>query len=505
MFVIYTTTQSASFTVCRLNIKSEQWPDFGCEGIKVQRAHQPTSQCQGKLSKTASQFYFNVAYQQQSQYFVVHTVAVLAKLTTHRLFCISYSSFYSVPKKQGLLISGNMPPKSNKQAKAADKAKEKAKQKVVEDKTFGLKNKNKSKKVQQYIQNMEKSGQNSSKIQRMQTAEQQQKNKKKEEQERKKELDEMLAMSIQQPKVPTGVDPKSIVCELFKHKVCTKGYKCKFSHDLNVAMKSAKIDLYTDRRDGEEEGMEDWDQETLEKAVKQKHGQEKQPKTDIICKFFLDAVEKKQYGWFWKCPNGQSCIYRHALPPGYVLKSQMTALLEDEKSKAVDVSEQIEDERRKVQAKTRITEAVFAEWHDKKTKEKKEKERKADEDRRAKGILNGREMFMMEGFEAMDDTGAADDYDREDDDDALIKKMEEETKQRWAQAEAEGGYDVEKEEDANGKCIPPSNANNASSSSHAEQLTAELEEELFGGDDLDIDELDEIENQLKQSQIQQKS
>eukprot|EP01023_Acetabularia_acetabulum_P067905 TRINITY_DN9489_c0_g1_i8.p4 TRINITY_DN9489_c0_g1~~TRINITY_DN9489_c0_g1_i8.p4 ORF type:complete len:144 (+),score=10.52 TRINITY_DN9489_c0_g1_i8:117-548(+) len=27
---------------------AEQWPDFGCEGIKVQRAHQPTSQCQGK-------------------------------------------------------------------------------------------------------------------------------------------------------------------------------------------------------------------------------------------------------------------------------------------------------------------------------------------------------------------------------------------------------------------------------------------------------------------------
>eukprot|EP01023_Acetabularia_acetabulum_P017123 TRINITY_DN18516_c0_g1_i10.p1 TRINITY_DN18516_c0_g1~~TRINITY_DN18516_c0_g1_i10.p1 ORF type:complete len:139 (-),score=13.42 TRINITY_DN18516_c0_g1_i10:296-712(-) len=25
----------------------EQWPDCGCEGLKVQRAHQPTSQCQG--------------------------------------------------------------------------------------------------------------------------------------------------------------------------------------------------------------------------------------------------------------------------------------------------------------------------------------------------------------------------------------------------------------------------------------------------------------------------
>eukprot|EP01023_Acetabularia_acetabulum_P025812 TRINITY_DN24629_c0_g1_i2.p2 TRINITY_DN24629_c0_g1~~TRINITY_DN24629_c0_g1_i2.p2 ORF type:complete len:283 (-),score=17.86 TRINITY_DN24629_c0_g1_i2:68-916(-) len=34
--------------------KCEQWPDFGCEGIKVQRAHQPTSQCQGKKKKEIS-------------------------------------------------------------------------------------------------------------------------------------------------------------------------------------------------------------------------------------------------------------------------------------------------------------------------------------------------------------------------------------------------------------------------------------------------------------------
>lgn len=26
---------------------------------------------------------------------------------------------------------------------------------------------------------------------------------------------------------------------------------------------------------------------------------------------------------FWQCPNGKECKYRHALPPGYVLKSQM--------------------------------------------------------------------------------------------------------------------------------------------------------------------------------------
>lgn len=30
---------------------------------------------------------------------------------------------------------------------------------------------------------------------------------------------------------------------------------------------------------------------------------------------------------FWQCPNGKECQYRHALPPGYVLKSQMKVSL----------------------------------------------------------------------------------------------------------------------------------------------------------------------------------
>ena len=46
--------------------------------------------------------------------------------------------------------------------------------------------------------------------------------------------------------------------------------------------------------------MEEWDQDKLEDVVNQKHGAEKSAhtKTDIICKFFLEAVEKKQYGWW---------------------------------------------------------------------------------------------------------------------------------------------------------------------------------------------------------------
>ena len=104
--------------------------------------------------------------------------------------------------------------------------------------------------------------------------------------------------------------------------------------------------------------MDDWDQDKLDEVVRQKHGTEKNRPTDIICKFFLDAVEKKTYGWwglllpghllqvdetcllihpgmfsicrFWQCPNGKECKYRHALPPGYVLKSQMKVLLHND-------------------------------------------------------------------------------------------------------------------------------------------------------------------------------
>lgn len=40
-----------------------------------------------------------------------------------------------------------------------------------------------------------------------------------------------------------------------------------------------------------------------------------------VCKHFLYAIEKGVYGWFWECPSGgDKCIYRHALPPGFVLK-----------------------------------------------------------------------------------------------------------------------------------------------------------------------------------------
>lgn len=329
-----------------------------------------------------------------------------------------------------------MPPKKNAKQ---DKAKQAAKQKVVEDKTFGLKNKKKSAKVQQYVKNIQQSV-NKDEIRRQQENKEK-KERKKAEEAAKRELEELFATTIKQPRVPPGVDPKSIVCEFFRHGKCTKGTRCKFSHDLAVERKGPKVDLYSDKRDAEKEddNMEEWDQETLEKAIAQKHASEnKNRPTDIICKYFLDAVEKRQYGWFWQCPNGKTCKYRHALPPGYVLKSQMKQLLEEEAANMTSVEEEIEEERAKVDAQTPITEEVFNKWKAELDVARKRKAEEQEEERQKSGKMTGREIFLSEGFVAADDASASESYAREVDMEEEIRQMHEKAKKDLDMAKAAG-------------------------------------------------------------------
>ncbi|VDN32792.1 unnamed protein product [Dibothriocephalus latus] len=179
-----------------------------------------------------------------------------------------------------------MPPKKNEPSK---KAVDKEKKKIIEDKTFGLKNK-KGAKQQKFVQQVQK-------------------------------------------QVIYG--NKSA-----KDGTCTKGEKCKFSHDLNIERKTEKKNLYEDERGD----MEQWDQAELEDVITKKHGAQNKglPATTIICKYFLDAVEGNKYGWFWECPNGAACHYRHALPPNFVLRKDKKKM--DEQKETITLDELIETE-----------------------------------------------------------------------------------------------------------------------------------------------------------------
>ncbi|XP_059463266.1 zinc finger CCCH domain-containing protein 11-like [Corylus avellana] len=351
-----------------------------------------------------------------------------------------------------------MPPKQQSKGDLAKK------QKIVEDKTFGLKNKNKSKNVQKYVQSLKQT------VQPMpDPAKTAAKKKKEEEKAKDKELNDLFKIAVSQPKVPLGVDPKSILCEFYKVGQCAKGFKCKFSHDLNVQRKGEKIDLYSDKRD--QETMDDWDQETLEKVVESKKTEYKQNKpTDIVCKYFLEAVEKKQYGWFWVCPNGgKDCHYRHALPPGYILKSQMKALLEEEAEK-IPIEEEIENQRAKLTTSTPMTPELFMQWKKKKIAERDAGLAAQQAERAKNDRMSGRELFLSDSSLFVDDAEAYEKYQRESGSDVTEKKVND-----------------------NSAGVGPSSLTNAGDVA---------EDEDDDDDELEMDELDELEASLSKTSLQ---
>ncbi|KAG0011680.1 hypothetical protein BGZ80_000506, partial [Entomortierella chlamydospora] len=129
------------------------------------------------------------------------------------------------------------------------------KKKIVEDKTFGLKNKNRSAKVGRYVENVKnqaaQAGQSRKEMIDKEREKQAIVDRKRAEQAKKEELVELFKPVQVQQKVPFGVNPKTVLCAFFKAGTCTKGDKCKFSHDPNVERKTTKRDLYTDNRDEE--------------------------------------------------------------------------------------------------------------------------------------------------------------------------------------------------------------------------------------------------------------
>ncbi|PAV61141.1 hypothetical protein WR25_13340 [Diploscapter pachys] len=305
-----------------------------------------------------------------------------------------------------------MPPKAQQPSK---KTEQKKKEKVLEDKTFGMKNK-KGHQNQKYVEQMKKQ------ITAKDPRELAKLNEKKKKEERDELLDVTKLLKPVEQKASKDVDPKSLLCMFFKQGLCQKGNKCKFSHDLQVEHKVQKRNLYVDSRDlkdeNKEETNEDWDENKLKEVVDKKHSEEnkKANKTDIVCKYFLQAVEDAKYGWFWECPNGgDKCIYRHCLPEGYILRKDRKKM-DDQKEDEITIEELVEKERAALAGKevTKITLQTFIAWKKKKLREKKKKEEeelKAKKDKikigKSQG-MSGRDLFIYDASNIQDDEEAGD-------------------------------------------------------------------------------------------------
>jgi len=155
----------------------------------------------------------------------------------------------------------------------------------------------------------------------------------------------------------------------------------------------------------------------------------RQIKTKIVCKYFLEAIETRKYGWFWDCPNGgDKCIYQHSLPVGFQLKS---AKKDEEEEEQISIEEQIEEERAKLVKRTPLTLELFLKWkEEKKTeKEKNEKEISAKRDadiKSGKIMRSGREMFIYNPDLFVDDEDVldTDELPQEKEDEGPIIRIE---------------------------------------------------------------------------------
>ncbi|KAH0508810.1 Zinc finger CCCH domain-containing protein 15 [Microtus ochrogaster] len=286
------------------------------------------------------------------------------------------------------------------------------------DKTFGLKNK-KGAKQQKFIKavtHQVKFGQQNPR--QVAQSEAEKKLKKDDRKKELQELNELFKPVVAAQKISKGADPKSVVCAFFKQGQCTKGDKCKFSHDLTLERKCEKRSVYIDARDEEleKDTMDNWDEKKLEEVVNKKHGEaeKKKPKTQIVCRHFLEAIENNKYGWFWVCPGGgDNCMYRHALPPGFVLKKDKK---KEEKEDEISLEDLIERERSALGPNvTKITLESFLAWKKRKRQEKIDKleqdmeRRKADFKAGKALVISGREVFEFRPELVNDDDEEADD------------------------------------------------------------------------------------------------
>jgi hypothetical protein len=117
-------------------------------------------------------------------------------------------------------------------------------------------------------------------------------------------------------------------------------------------------------------------------------------KTNIVCKYFLEAVETNKYGYFWICTNGDSCKYQHKLPSDYKPPVRI------ESKKEISLEEWMELKKLDITTHTPINQTTFMVWKENK---KKERDLQVLEEQRENNKKSGKELFVLRVWDDAED------------------------------------------------------------------------------------------------------
>lgn len=289
------------------------------------------------------------------------------------------------------------------------KAEKKLANKIIEDKTFGLKNKNKSKAVQKYIKGVETVAKQRVGLDTDKSKEFTDKAEKKKAREEEAFLNSLFKQVtlVKQPELEEGQIAKSVLCQMFKAGKCELGDECPYSHDLNIEFNQGTFDIYTDLKEVKKTMTIEFEVNKIAEEKEKKR--KKLPQSNIVCKFFLDAVHKKVYGWKWECPNKDDCHYKHFLPKGYILYSQKDKMQEEmTMEEYVDLEEQIDIERERIAVNgIKVNETTFGEWK-RKRDEFRRANKEEEEKNKMKSKFTGLQLFKNQSNNFKDDEDASD-------------------------------------------------------------------------------------------------